>query len=210
MPDFLDPVVLPANATSALHAVTKQQMDVADVDLDALAVGEETISRGAFMGITGPTTTQNLRLTYFRARESETTTQVRMISGGTAAGVSPAPPTVCQIALYSIDGSGNGTLVANTTHDSSLFGAANTTYTKSWASSYAKVAGQMYAVAVLVVTAATAPTITGTVAQTGLPSEWAIDPRITGVITGQATLPGTFTAGSVATSTVRMYAAILP
>ncbi|HEY9417892.1 MAG TPA: hypothetical protein VIQ30_24295, partial [Pseudonocardia sp.] len=172
-----------------------------------LSSGEETLSRDLAKDTASITSTQTLRLTYFVARKSETTTQVRIISGSTAAA---ATPTLCRIGLYSIDGSGNGTLVASIASDTALFAATNTAYTRSWSSSYAKVAGQRYALGVLVVSSAALPTIAGIAFATAAGTELGIDPRLTGSIGAQADLPSTFTAGSVAVSPSRMYAAILP
>lgn len=207
MPDFLDPVVLPANAASALHAVTKQQMDVADAGPDALAVGEETFPRSWAASNILPSTSGSLRLTFFTARKTETTVSVRVCSGGTAAA---ATPTLCRIGLWTVDSSDNSvSLVASTANDTALFAGTNTAYTKSWSSSYAKVAGQRYALGVLVVTGAASPTYPGLVMGGGLAAESAIAPRITGTLTGQTDLPSSFTSAGLTTSVNRYYAALL-
>lgn len=174
-----------------------------------LTTGEETISREIAQGTLVPTSNQVLRLTYFRARKSETSTQVRLICGGTAAA---ATPTLIRIGVFSIDSSGNGTLIASTVSDTALFAAANTAYTKSWASSFSKVAGQIYALGVIVVTGVASPTLVGSAGSNGLAVEWGLDPRLTGSISGVSDLPASFTAGTVATltTTQRIYAAILP
>lgn len=175
---------------------------------DGLTTGEETFSRNLISINSGVTTSQNVRMSYFTARKSETTTQVRVISGSAAAG---ATPTFCAMGLYLIDPStGDGTLVASTANDTSLFATTNTVYTRSWQASYAKVAGQRYSLGVLVVTAAALPTLTGNANNAGLTAEWGVAPRLTGTLTGQSTLPSTFTAGSVAASLSRHYGAILP
>lgn len=208
MPDFLDPVVLPANASSALHAVTKQQMDVGDAGPDALTTGEETFPRSFAASNIVPSTSGSLRLSFFTAKKTETTTQVRVYSGGTAAG---ATPTLCRIGLWTVDSSDNSvSLVASTANDTALFAATNTAYTKSWSSSYAKVAGQRYALGILVVTGAAGPTYPGLIVGIGFTAEMAVAPRLTGTLTSQTDLPSSFTSAGLTTSVNRYYAAILP
>lgn len=170
---------------------------------DKLTSGEEVFSRDFATNGTNATTSNTLRLSYFTARKSENTTGVRVLSGGTAAG---ATPTLCKIALFLIAANGDGTLVASTASDTSLFAATNTAYPKSWAASYAKVSGQRYALGVLVVTAATAPTLTG-LAPTST-AEMSLAPRLTGSIAAQSDMPSSFTAGSVASSFSRFYGAV--
>lgn len=208
MPIFLAPVHLPADSASALDATSKQQMDAANVDPDALTTGQETFNRSWAQSNILPSTSGTLRLTFFSARKSETSTQVRVCSGGTAAA---ATPTLCRIGLWTVDSSDNSvSLVANVANDTTLFAAQNTAYTRSWASSYAMVAGQRYALGILVVTGAASPTFPGLVVGGGLTAESAIAPRITGSLASQTDLPSSFTSAGLTTSTNRYYAAILP
>jgi hypothetical protein len=175
------------------------------VSANLLTTGEETFPRDFIAALTLGTNTGTLRLSYLTARKSETTTQIRVLSGSTSAA---ATPTLVRIGLFSIAGNGDGTLVAATTSDTALFAAANTRYTKSWASSYAKVAGQRYAVGILVVTSATAPSLAGVGA--GNSPALADDPRLTASIASQTDLPASFTAAALAVSGTRFYAALLP
>lgn len=174
---------------------------------DPLASGQEVFPRSMILGNSLASTTQNLRMTYFTARKSETSSQVRVVSGATAAG---ATPTLCRVGLYTVDGNDDATLVASIANDTTLFAAANTAYTRSWTTPYALVAGQRYAVGILVVTSATAPTFSGTPLITGAAAEAAIKPRMTGTLTGQADLPSTASSASMAASANRYYGAILP
>lgn len=169
-----------------------------------LSAGAETLPRDLISSAGASTSTGNLRLTYFTARKTGSSTQVRLLSGGTAAG---ATPTLARIGLYEIDATGGGALVASTANDTALFAAASLAYTRSWSTPYTLVAGRRYALGVLVVTAAAAPTLSGIAA--GLGSELAIAPRLTGSLGSQTDLPGSFTAGSVATSGSRVYAALI-
>lgn len=168
-----------------------------------LAVGTSNIPREMINSSSVTTGTQVLRLSYFFALKTLTSTQARILAGGTAAA---ATPTLVRVGLYSIDGAGNGTLVASTPNDTTLLAAANTSYTKSWSSSIALVAGTQYALGLLVVTAAAAPTMCGMSIASA--NEAAVVPRQSGQITGQADLPASFVTGAPAVSGSYVYAAL--
>lgn len=170
-----------------------------------LASGEETMLRDLAVSGSLATGTGNLRLSYFVARKTETTTQARVITGSTAAA---ATPTVCRIGLYSINAAGDGTLVASTANDTTLFAATATAYTKSWSVAYAKTAGTTYALGVLVVSGAATPTLAGAGVTTA--AEAGIAPRLCASVTGQADLPGSFLVGGLTAGTTRFYGAVLP
>lgn len=180
---------------------------LSSLNMSALTTGEETVNRNLVSSSAGTTASQVLKLSYFTARKSEPVGNLRMYSGGTAAG---ATPTLVRGGLYSIDGGGAGTLVASIASDTALFAAGNTGYTRALSAAYNKVAGQRYAFGLLVVTAAATPTFctAGLVLSTlsGLTS-----PILEGQIAAQADLPATFTAASVAASaTGQIYAELLP
>jgi len=187
-------------------------MDTADLadwnawQADLLTTGQETFSKRLAQSTTGTTmTTQILRLSYFTARKTETSTQVRVLSGGTAAG---ATPSLARIGLYTIAANGDGTLAASITSDTALFAATSTAYTRSWSSSIGMVAGNRYALGVLVVTAATAPVLLSNVV--GVASEAGVAPIVGGTISAQTDLPSSFLSGSVSASSSCVYGAILP
>lgn len=169
-----------------------------------LTVGEETAPRLTVSGA-GGASSQQLRLSYFTARKSETSTQVRIWTGGTAAG---ATPTLARIGMYEIDAAGAGVLVASTVSDTTLFAATSTAYTRSWSSSFMKTAGKRYALGVLVVSAATMPVWAAT--PLFQPVESGMSPRLAGSISGQSDLPASFAEVSVGVSATHVYAAILP
>jgi hypothetical protein len=146
----------------------------------------------------------SVRLTYFTATASGTLSSLRMVTGGTAAG---ATPTLCRMAIYSVAANGNLTLLAATANDPTLFAAANTAYARATTAPFAVVAGQRYAIGVLVVTAAALPTFLGN----ALPGTYAatllgLDPRITGAYSGQTDLPATITTDLLATMATVFYA----
>jgi len=202
----------PAGATGATGAqgpagATGPQGPAAWSDNNLLTTGEETISRVSARDTTLALTSQKLLLTYFTGRRTETVTQVRVVSGGTAAG---ATPTTCVIGIYSVAGNGDLTLITSTPNDTSLYAATATAYTKSFSSSWSKVAGTRYALGLLVVTAATAPTTAGIFAGGGVATEAGQAPRLAGSLTGQSSLPSTIANGSIANTTNMFYAAVLP
>jgi hypothetical protein len=175
---------------------------------DELSVGEGNCSRRLITSQSASTTTGIFCISCFTARKTETTTQVRLGSGSPAAG---ATPTLCQVGLYTLDSSDNGTLVASTANDTSLFAGVGTYYTRSWVAPYQKIAGQRYAIGLLIVTAFTPPSLVGALAPAVVVGiEWGMTPRITGRITGQSSLPSSFLGSSLANSSTFHYAAILP
>jgi hypothetical protein len=198
---------------------TTQEIPVGDILtgsvqslVNPLTVGHESVNRSQLASYSTALTltTQVLRLTYFSARKTETTTQVRVMTGTVAAG---ATPTLCRIGLYAVDDSGNATLVASTSNDTTLFAATATVYTRNWSTPYAMVDGQRYALAWLVVTAATAPSVAGVsfAGTAQIRAEMAMSPRINGAIASQSDLPSTFTAAAVsAAADFVPYGVVLP
>lgn len=151
-----------------------------------------------------------LNLTYFTARKTETITQVRVPSGGTAAG---ATPTLCRVGIYSEAGNGDLTLVASIASDTALWAATSTEYLRSFTASLSKVAGQRYALGLIVVSAAALPTfyqptspnsaIHGTI--------MARAPRLAGLVAGQTDLPSSVVAASITNGSPRpVYAELVP
>jgi len=172
-----------------------------------VTTGEETFPRDLLSSSSAVAPiSQSLRLTYFTARKTESTTQVRMYSGGTAAA---ATPSLCRIGLWSVAANGDLTLVASTANDTTLFAGTVTAYTRSWSAPYAKVAGQRYAIGALVVSATTMPTFGGS--QVTYSAEGgSVAPVMGAVINSQADLPSSVAVGSLAASGQRLYAVILP
>lgn len=195
---------IPAGDTLTSSVVDLSAQQLAPAVL--LSSGEEVISREVVSANTA-TVSGRVQLTYFTARKSETTTQTKMYTGATAAG---ATPSLCRIGLYSIDGSGNGTLVAAVANDTTLFGSTNSGFTRSWSSSYSKVAGQMYALGIIVISAAAMPTLASIAGAANAAAMWSTDRRLTANINSQTDLPSSFVPGSLTTSGVRFYGEILP
>lgn len=182
-----------------------QDVAVPTASVNGLAVGESTFSR-ITSGTNLTISTGQVRLTYFTATKSQTVTQVRLYSGATAAA---ATPTLARVGLYSVSADGATlTLLGATANDTALFAAANTAYTRNITPSVTTAAGQRYALATIVVSGATMPQLTGI--STTLSAEAGIEPRITGLLTGQTDLPGTIAASATIASGSAVYAALLP
>ncbi len=153
------------------------------------------------------TGTGNLRLTAFTARRNGTSTGVRTLTGSTAAG---ATPTLARIGLYLINAAGDGTLIASTANDTALFSVANAQYQKNWSTPVDLIAGERYAVGILLVTGAAAPTLVGAsqvstaagIANLDLPW-WA------GFAGSQADLPASFVYGDLVNNLNSHYARLI-
>lgn len=148
---------------------------------------------------------QTLRLGYFDAFRNEGISQARVLCGGTAAG---ATPTLVRYGLYTVADNGDLTLVASTPNDTTLLATINTGYSKALSTPYRLLVGQRYAGAVLVVTGAAAPTIGGSIL--GVAVDSLGPPPICGVVSGQADLPASIVAASIAVTSSRPYIAFLP
>ena len=199
-------IVLPGDPDFDLHAAPKRYVD-RRFSHD-LSVGEEVYSRADNLVSSAVSSfSQSMRLTYFTAKRSFPTTQVRVLGGSTAAA---ATPTLIENGLFEISAAGDGTRVAVTGNDTSLYSVANSTHTRLWLASYNMVIGQRYALSWLVVSTVLMPTYTGMVMAPGAQTEISLSPRINGIIGGQPTTPASFTAASVGSITMRPYGVILP
>lgn len=101
-------------------------------------------------------TSGTARFAMWWAPISMAATQIRMFTGGTAAGT----VTTAVMAVHSVDSSGNLTRLAVTTNDTALFNAGQAAFAKTLSATVNFVAGQFYATEVFVV-ATTPPTLKG-------------------------------------------------
>lgn len=174
------------------------------LDSDALTTGQSTLPRRLVISSALPSTNGNERYTFFTAYKSETVSQIAVPTGGTAA----VGATLCRIGLYTVDSSGNITLVASTPNDTNLWIATNTVYTKSLSSPYAVRRGVRYAIGLLVVGSSTAPNFMGTGA--GAQAAFAAAPRLGGFTGSRTDLDSGVSAGSFTDSANQYYAVLLP
>jgi hypothetical protein len=182
----------------------------------ASPVGSEVgaVSMNRELATVGTTvmTSQLLRLTYFTAPRSFTCTRIQLLTGGTAAG---ATPTLVRAGIYEVNPTtGNLTLVASIPNDTTIFAAANAEYTRNLSVPYSVLAGKRLALGMLVVTAAAAPSITGSPAPAaGIANVlgWKNPPAIAAQLAAQADLPAAPTHASLsATNGGLQYAHLLP
>lgn len=177
-------------------------------DPNRLITGQSTMPRDSINSGTAATMTSGtVRFAFFTAESTFTATSMRLNSGTTAAG---ATPTLVRCGLYTVSASGDLTLVAAIASDTALLAAANTAYTRAFSTggslpaTYQLIAGRRYAIGIIVVTAATAPTLPGQIAVVA--SEMGLAPRVAASLAGQSNLPTAATAASLADSTSRPYA----
>jgi hypothetical protein len=192
--------------TTGVFAQINGATESLDIDptRTVLTAGEATMNREVVTSGQVSTGNGTLRLAYFQARKTEVITQVRTICGTAMTG----SPTVVRVGVYSVDGSGNLTLVASTTHDATLWTTINTIYTKALTASFTKTRGQWYAVGVLVVGSTVAPALSGSNAL--LAGEAGVAPRLGSLIGSQTDLPSSIAVGSLADNGQRQYVALVP
>lgn len=184
-------------------ALTTYVTQVATTE-DALTTGEIVPRRNLMNSAAVSHTSGTLALSYFTADKTETINNVTLYTGTTAAG---ATPTLVRVGIYSLDGSGNGTLVASTPNDTTLLAAASTAYTKALSAPFSKVAGTRYAIGLLVVSGATMPSFQGPLAVSSAPSQtvFGLPPRLCGRLTGQTDLPASFTEAGLTAYSLRSH-----
>lgn len=171
------------------------------LDSESLTTGESTRDRTAPTSSSQPTS-GTVYLSYFTARKSATVTTAAVFVEGTAG----SGLTAAQLGLYSVDGSGNLTLVASSASDTTGWSSTFTKVTKTLQASYATVRGQRYAFAV-VIAGTTTPAL---VSNSGSATVNAQPPRMTGVLTGQSALPASITSGSVANDFRSFFGVVSP
>jgi hypothetical protein len=158
---------------------------------EPLTSGEAIIPRVAVTPAGTGLTSGVLGLTYWVAATSGTATAVTTCTAGTAA----SGLTYANIGIYTIDVSGNLTLVASTGDlHTTLWVGTFTTYTSSLTSSFTRTAGTRYALGVLGV-GTTTPILTGVAPSDG--GFMAFAPVLARSVSGQATLPSSVAAGSI-------------
>lgn len=169
-------------------------------DPDALAVGQSTMPRGSIVSNTLPSVSGRLFLSFFTADVDRTIGNLRLISGTTAAG---ATPTLVRAGIYR---DSDLALIGSIPNDTSIFAAASTAYTRALSTPVNLLAGQRYAVGILIVTAAALPTLIGS-AYSGYAGESTVLPRISASMSSQTDLPAT---AALTANTLRVYSVVLP
>lgn len=209
---------LPTGGTTGQVPVKTGSADYATAwttlpDLGALSVGQETspnARRGSSTNTVGMTSGSS-RLAFFMARKSETITQLQLFSGSTVS----SGLTLARAALHLANADGSTTVLAATTSDTTLFAAINSTYTKTLNTSVSVVAGQWYAVEILLV--GTTPgnlagetAFGGPGATTGLSGHTAAAPRLKALVASQSDIGTGYSAGQLSNTPASPYAVLLP
>lgn len=171
---------------------------------DSLAAGQFVPSRiSANTASATAAASGQLVLAYWTADKTENITTVTAYTGGTAAA---ATPTLVRYGIYSVDAAGALTLVASTANDTTLLAAAATAYPKALSSTFAKVAGQRYAVGLLIVSGAAMPTMLGRSWSGSLMLPLvAVNPAMSAVITGQTDLPASASAPTTSAAGIPLF-----
>jgi hypothetical protein len=186
-------ILNPAPSLPALDYYTNQQ----------LAAGEGCTPR--LTGGNAPVLASGVvQFTYWTAAKTETCNTIITNTGGTAAA---ATPTYCAAGIYSVDASGNLTELAQCANDTTLWAATFTQYNRALTTPFNKVAGQRYAFALLCITGAATPNFfgyNGTFVMASTP------PVLCTKLTGQASLPASVPAGSLAGTSGMYFGAITP
>lgn len=148
-------------------------------------------------------TTQVLTLAGFRACKSESISRLQFFTAGTAAGATPSLVRAGVYVRQPANPANQWNLVASFASDTTLFAAANTTYTKTLTTPFNKVAGNDYAVGLLIVSAAAFPTLVAphNNASAGYSTDALLAQPISfAKVTAQADLPTSILSASVVAS----------
>lgn len=174
-------------------------------DTSLLAVGQGTFSRLLVNSNTIATGSGSLRLTYMTALRTETITKIRLNTGGTGAA---ATPTLVRAGLYTVAANGDLALVGSIPNTTSALAVAGTEYEITLSAPVTVRAGSRYAIGILVVTGATAPTMLGNGLTTGNLDARA--PRLCALLSGQTDLPASITDASLTISSNKAYSVLVP
>lgn len=171
-----------------------------DLRSELLATGETVPPRSLVNNHTIPTIAfldQRIHLSFFKAKRTETISNLSLITGSTAAA---ATPTLVRFGVYSVDAAGNLTLVASTPNDTTIFSVTFSLYTKALTVAWSKISAQEYALGALIASAGAMPQLTGL----AFPASGTLgvetsqrSPMLTAFVAGQADLPGSIAVGSL-------------
>lgn len=182
-----------ADASSLDYKVAHASGGGSGSDL-ASAIGVTTMPRSA-VTTTWASGNQSLTLTGFVPQVSFTAARIKGVA------VSTTTPTSAWLGIYSLDASGNGTLIATTANTPSI--GTSGTYSVALVSPVALTAGGAYVLARLGVGAGLsgcgAPSMSANV------STLTIRPFCSASLASQTTLPASFTFASLAASTTPIY-----
>jgi hypothetical protein len=173
---------------------------------DMLRNGDETINRLFAVNTDVPIASGRLQLTYWTARSTATYGNVRVNVGTVAAA---ATPTYAAIGVYQVNADDSLTLIGSTASDTTLFNGTFAAPTRALQAAVNLVAGQRYALGILVVTAAATPTFYGS--KVNSLEAAAQQPFIAATVASQSALPASIAVGSLSSSGAGVfYGAVAP
>lgn len=196
---------------SDLSAAVQSSLDSADLSaLHTFADGTDgTMGRNDPTGTSSLSGSGQVKLTYFTARQSGTYTKIRTI--GVSAG-SGGTVTLAKMAIYSIAGNGDLTLLAVTANDTTLWAAANTAYERATTASFNLVKGTRYAFAAVQIGNTSMPALSGKSisGSSAGQAELGATPRLAGNVSGQTDIPNSIAAGSISNAGSVQYFVAVP
>ena len=193
-----------ASQFTALSAALDEEElfnDIQKARLDCLDSYITTMPRWAVGGTLG-LTSGTVFWTHFTADRNMTVSAISVRTGSTAAA---ATPTLIRMGLYSESVVGDLTQIAATPNDTTLFATTNTIYTKSFSAITNVTMGNRYAVAVIVVSATTMPSLNTFGSGPGS-AEVTVAPKMQSSLASQSDLPSSIVANSLATTGGVLYA----
>lgn len=162
-----------------------------------VANGESTFAREIGLAATWACATGTLHMMFLTAHKTQTIQSIQVMSGTTA---NATGATTMRFGVYSVGSTYS--LLASTTHDAAVLGAASTAYKKTFTSgAFTKQAGQIYAIGILVIGHAGTASVAGISVQASTTDYrtlfYATNPAMMGNLPSQTSLPASFAAASV-------------
>ena len=160
-----------------------------------LTTGEASCSR-LVANAAYATVSQGLILTYWVAATTQTAGHIITYSNSPAQTV--ADCTLAELAVFAVNtstGALTSQLAITANLHATLYGSTFTAYTSAFTSSWSQVAGTTYCVAQLVVASGGLGTWCGA---GGTPTNAQLPPILSAYVSGQASMPGSVAAGSIA------------
>jgi hypothetical protein len=196
-------VGIPRANVSISGTVTNLRYLDANPRFGTLTTAVETMPRIVGLANTATLTSGVLTLTYFQPDiDKLASTVTTYVSSNAASG-----GTLARIGLYTVDASGNLTLVASMASDTTMWSSTFAGNSKSLSASYQFYAGNTYALGCLFV-GTTAPKVCGLPALSGS-AMGTFPPRLAGSVASQSDLPSSVANGTVTNNAGIMTYAIL-
>ncbi len=198
-----------ASAFAAAISGTDYADPLIDTQFD-LAVGENTMRRREINSSTLAPGNGNLRLTFFKARRTESIGHIR-----TQVSVAAVGATLARVGLWTVNVSnGDITLVAASDNNTGLWASTTGAHTAALSAAYVKTRDVWYGFGILVVGTSTGPQFYGNAFVPAAEAGSITAPlRLSGIVGSQTDLGAigsTISAGSITDTGHQYYAALIP